>query len=514
MVIDNITAGPIRWRARREPAALTPNPVNSLSNMATTDPTLHLGADGDEPQFLVAALVHFKANDRESWEALTALAGSHLHSGMRPLLAAGKLHEEELLTRYSIEMPEMRLCKSQDKRNELVYVPYKKAGEAVRKCIKEFLPAMPTFDGRGTAVGFAKECKSIVKQVLDARREYVRPFLSKYHLYYLKNQISAKTRTVFKDQKHTAQLCSASRSETNVEAVPHPTVHVVAPSTTRGNDAGCVPSSTVQASHEPSRTLPVLPLSCSAIQGPSMRPISISMNEPKTNIPATQNPIGSTSPQSVPLALDPEMTEHDSLLTSGFEFVQENCGDDFRWLKQKTAGGSNMSPLKNAIRAYRFGVKQGRDCIQHRRLVEQLHRWVLEAMKSAPNREYNMTEIEFEAVIYEELTTEEREKLAIEAIVSKTVDVKMAGVLKRKNVLLSWMSSADLHALNHKIEVQREHLSATELESARSIYCHGLHERIRQLQSKIQQNSTLEDGCSTSSQEIEAILSRMQSESS
>ncbi len=196
--------------------------------------TLEFEAANADLEWLDEAEKYLKQKHPRDWEELNSVDKSSQHSGLLRLLDLGKKREDELLELHDEEVPSLGLEWSHDSRNELVYLPYKTAGWVTRKfSVKdEYLPKLAEFDGIGTAEQFGEKGKSTIGKVLDARRKFVKPFLSKYHCYFMKNLIGTKKSNVLKDQRNAAlgwlakNPCGAPRTSAapaparNMDAAP------------------------------------------------------------------------------------------------------------------------------------------------------------------------------------------------------------------------------------------------------------------------------------------------------
>ena len=470
-----------------------------------------------EPQWLIDALNHFKKKHKSSYDVLTKLTRNDSPPTMRQLLEIGLSLEKELKDRHNPEVEDLVDHQDLSKRlirigkNNLAFEPYQKAGETIRKYVKDNIREIPVFEGIGEPEGHGQACKDHIKAIGERRFQFVEQYLSKTHQYYAKKNIGAKMSSVAKEQVRNAELWLARNSRPATRYISNlpsgPPESIVVHATTRPIFSPIEVPLPERVSHEHSDRTPVrgfravqregfsaspftprnrkrlrvdseqvpaeieLPISNSCTTNIHSHVPSLEI-EPKSNVPVKPNPIN-----AVALGTQPTLPANYSLLQSAMTKVREECGEELDSLMKETPCGLSATPLDRAIRACNFGLKNG-PCEPHQRIVATLKKWVLDPGDEEPISVYDIEEIEAEILKRRFEDKNQVEKQLLELYASRMVEQKMILINSRRNAVFSLMTVDDRDALDVRIRQERGHLKNAELKDTLFAHIRSMREKL------------------------------------
>ncbi len=148
---------------------------------------------------------------------LAEVGGIDENSSIVELTRRAKEHEEHLQKMHETqkhvnyidhEKANLRLVRTRNKRNELVFPPYDQTVQVLKKFIHwNITDGIPEYDGIMVPEEYGKLCGEYVKQVMNSRYETVKYLLTRYHQYYIRKTISSYVSKIASNQITKALRC-------------------------------------------------------------------------------------------------------------------------------------------------------------------------------------------------------------------------------------------------------------------------------------------------------------------
>ncbi len=479
--------------------------------------------EGNDPLWLAPALLEFREKHYTSWVQLRRVGNLGANASFLALLRVGRIHQQYLLDGQSRNMAnylnhdnlDLKLQRSGDKRDELVFPAYQAAGKMVGKFIKHGLPESLTFGGVGTPESHASKCKEDASNVMNSRFNQVEPYLSKYAKYYVRKQMNTKKGNVYKDEKmkatewlleqrhdagdlHVGAVVADPNGDPGAMASPKdrspnrqdtPTNQFLTPRNMGVNKPYVIPSPGKRTRVDAEKEAPPFQLPSNHSTSPNV----LIDNEVYGNdhvqcehVESDSNPIPIIASLQVPSA---------QLIERAMNKVQIECPTEMLWLNGRTAGGIIMNPTQQAMDACDTGIRmeltEHRECIQHRRVVKSLQKWVVH-LDDECESVYRFAEIE--AVAAERVGGKNTIGTLLsmaEFLADQTVTTKKMMMETRKSVVSRFMSADDVKNLEDDIRTASKQLPNEERYLAKCEVSRGLLQRLPYDERDVVQNEII-----------------------
>ena len=469
-----------------------------MSSPQNSEGTVQKLAQQLEPQWLIDAQNHLKKKHKPSYDVLTK---DTTNDSMLQMLEVGAARENELRDRHNRGIEDLVHHRDLNKRLirhgtefRLVFEPYQRAGEAIRKFVKANID-IPAYDGTRTPEENGQACTDHIKKVARRRLRYVEQHLSQDHKYYAEKNINTKANSVGKAQITEAKESMlrdinhplpGTRDIVNLPSVIPESVLVHATTGPISSPIEAPLSERVSVEH--SDRTPVTGFRAIQREGLSPSPLTPGSRkrfrvdseqvpaeielpssnsqttrihrhgssleiEPNSNVPARPNPI-----DDVTFDTQPTLPINHSLLQSAITKVQDECSEQLDSLLKEAPCGIYSSFPDRAIRAIQFGLEHRPACEPYKRISATLTNWVLFLGDEEPSPACVMKEIDAEIRnrIFDDGHKIERQILELHA--SSTVRKKMNLIRRQQSAVLSLMTIDDRNALDIKISQKRKDL--------------------------------------------------------